>query len=199
MKITVIAGSQRPGSQSEKVARYLTARLRALDCDVDVLTIHDLGLSAMMGEVWSDEAQQELVSDVKTRLAAAEGYLIVTPEWHGMASPGLKNMLLHVGTTMAHKAAMLVGVSATYGGSYPLAEIRSAVSKNTRICFVPEQIIIRKVKTVLNDDVDESNDADAYLRDRIEWALPILLEYTKALAPVRESGVTESEAYDFGM
>jgi hypothetical protein len=72
--------------------------------------------------------------------------------------------------------------------------------KNNRICYIPEQIIVRNVEKVLKDDPAENDPgADRYFRERIQWTLAILKEYAVALKPVRESGVTESNLFRNGM
>ncbi|MMZ70063.1 hypothetical protein D1872_330220 [compost metagenome] len=72
--------------------------------------------------------------------------------------------------------------------------------KNNRLCYIPEQVIVRNVESVLNDDPADNNpDADRYFRTRITWALGILREYAIALRQVRASGVTEHEMFKNGM
>jgi hypothetical protein len=72
--------------------------------------------------------------------------------------------------------------------------------KNNRLCYLPEQVIIRNCERVLNDDpaLDDPS-ADAYFRERIGWALGILGGYATALAQVRASGVTATDKFHFGM
>ncbi len=46
---------------------------------------------------------------------------------------------------------LIVAVSSGAGGAYPVAELRMSSYKNSRICYIPEQIIIRDVENVLNE------------------------------------------------
>ena len=72
--------------------------------------------------------------------------------------------------------------------------------KNSRICYLPEHLIVRNVESVLNRDEAENNpDADAYFRDRIDWVLRQLQQYALALGQVRASGVTDMSVYRNGM
>jgi len=55
-----------------------------------------------------------------------------------MAPAGLKNFFLYAGNTaLAHKPAYLVGISASRGGSYPIAELRMSSYKNSYLCYIP--------------------------------------------------------------
>ena len=69
---------------------------------------------------------------------------------------------------LAHKPALIIAVSSSDGGAYPVAELRMSSYKNTRICDISEQIIARHVESVLNDDLAQNNTgADDSFRRRI--------------------------------
>ena len=69
-----------------------------------------------------------------------------------MVPAKLKNFLLYCSKDeLAHKPALLVSVSAGLGGSYPIAELRISSYKNNRLCYLPENVIIRNIETFLND------------------------------------------------
>ncbi|VAW68138.1 NADPH-dependent FMN reductase, partial [hydrothermal vent metagenome] len=130
-----------------------------------------------------------------------DGFVVIAPEWHGQVPAGLKNFFLIFGKNeLGHKPAKIVTISSADGGAYPVAELRMSSYKNSRLCYIPEQIIIRNVEKVLNEK-SEDNDvaADDYFRERIQWSLNILKEYVFALNQVRESGVTETDKFGNGM
>ncbi|MCB1905163.1 MAG: NAD(P)H-dependent oxidoreductase, partial [Gammaproteobacteria bacterium] len=106
------------------------------------------------------------------QLRASDGFVIVSPEWHGQVPSGLKNFFLLCSVReLGHKPALIVTVSSIDGGAYPVAELRMSSYKNNRICYIPEQIIVRKVEQVLNDDVQQNDPRnDEYYRQRISWA-----------------------------
>jgi hypothetical protein len=104
------------------------------------------------------------------------------------------------GGELAHKPALIVTVSSGDGGAYPVAELRMSSYKNNRICYIPEQIIVRNVESVLNDDPEKNNpSADSYFRERTGYALAILKEYAHALTQVRASGATDLSKFKNGM
>lgn len=111
-----------------------------------------------------------------------------------MVPAGLKNFFLLASDTLSHKPAMIVGVSASRGGRYPIAELRMSSYKNTKIVYVPDHIYVEKCREVLNADEPE-NKADEYIRDRISYAVGVFQEYQKALSAVRESDKVETEKY----
>jgi hypothetical protein len=66
------------------------------------------------------------------------------------------------------------------------------------LVYIPEHVLIHDVNDMLLGATPAS-DRDAWLRRRIEFADRILLEYAKALAPIRLSGLTEHADFPYGM
>jgi NAD(P)H-dependent FMN reductase len=205
MKIGIICGSHRPDSQSGKIARYIENALltRGL-CDATWL--YDLGgnpLPLWDEGVWSgDEQWQQTLAPLSEELRSCDGFVVIAPEWHGMAPAGLKNFFLMwtAGGELAHKPALIVTVSTSDGGSFPVAELRMSSYKNSRICYLPEHLIIRKVNTVFNDDPKQNNpSAQEYFEDRLAYCLEMLREYALAFRQIRASGKTSLEIYTSGM
>jgi len=203
MKITIISGSHRANAQSLKVARVIQEILEAGICDeAPILSLADNPIPLWDQGVWDgDEKWQALLTPIKEQLASSDAFVIITPEWHGQVPAGLKNLfLLCSKNELGHKPAMLVAVSSGDGGAYPIAELRMSSYKNNRLCYIPEQMIIRNVEEVLNENSEDNNQrSDTFYRERISWALGILREYSLALAQVRNSGATQTEKFNNGM
>lgn len=204
MKITIVSGSHRRDGQSLKVAHHIKASLQTEKiCDsVFLLSLSDNPVPLWEEAIWDDDPEWRALLDPLSKvLRESDGFVIVAPEYHGMVPAGLKNFFLCFGRNeLAHKPGLLVGVSSADGGAYPLAELRMSSYKNSRICYLPEQLIVRNVESVLNDQPRDNNEnADAYFRDRIQWALRQLQQYAVALKQVRASGVTDMSTYRNGM
>jgi NAD(P)H-dependent FMN reductase len=205
MKLTIVCGSHRLNSQSLKVAKFIQQNLveQALCTEADLMDLATDGALPLWDEgIWNGEpVWKERLAPLSERLANSDGFVIIAPEYHGQVPAALKNFFLMWGQgQLAHKPALIVTVSSADGGAYPVAELRMSSYKNNRICYIPEQIIVRNVESVLNEDASQNNaDADAYFRDRIAYALRILHAYANAMRPIRESGVTDTSTYRFGM
>jgi NAD(P)H-dependent FMN reductase len=204
MNVVTIVGSPRPGSQSRRISDYLQRRLTVLLPGV-VQGLVDLADRAV--PVWDGDFRKHPGDDrssawsgVSARLSEASALICVVPEHHGIAPPALKNFLLLCRYELAHKPGLLVGVSATDGGSYPLAELRSNATKNNRICWIPEQVVVRPAKQMLTtDDTSDEQAADHRLKLRIDYALQLLGVYAECLRAVRASGATDYKSFQYGM
>jgi NAD(P)H-dependent FMN reductase len=205
MKIGIICGSHRPGSESGKVARYIQQSLRD-QAVCDATWLYDLGgnpLPLWDEGVWSGEEKwQSILAPLSAELRSCDAFVVVAPEWHGMAPAGLKNFFLMwtAGGELAHKPALIVTVSTADGGSYPVAELRMSSYKNSRICYLPEHLIIRYVDKVFNDDPAKNKpEAQEYFEARLAYCLAMLGEYGKAFVQIRASGKTGLATYTSGM
>jgi NAD(P)H-dependent FMN reductase len=201
-KLAIVVGSHRPGSQSIKVGRFVEVTIHSVLAGTDVFL---LDLAANPLPLWDEdfwdgaERWQAVWGPIADELRAADGLVFITPEWGGMAPAALKNFLLLAGNDeIGHKPALIVAVSHSRGGAYPVAELRASSHKNNHVCYIPEQVIVRDARNVLNDAEPASRD-DEMIRARIVYTLRVLGAYADALRAVRRSGVIDHETFPYGM
>jgi NAD(P)H-dependent FMN reductase len=204
MKISIISGSHRNPSQSEKVARHIEKTLLNEFDDIKpwVYALADNPLPLWDQTLWEDnEEWNQRLAPIKQQLIESDAFVIVSPEWHGQVPAGLKNFfLLFNRFELGHKPALIVTVSSADGGAYPVAELRMSSYKNNRLCYIPEQLVLRNIEKILNENAaDNDEDADAYFRERISWALGILSGYAVALKAMRESTEIHHDKFGNGM
>jgi NAD(P)H-dependent FMN reductase len=202
MKIGIISGSHRSPSQSEKVANYMNSRLLDAGVQTWVYLLANNPLPLWDQSIWDgDDTWQARLKPLQKELDECDGFIVISPEWHGQVPAGLKNFFLMFNQTiLGHKPALLTAVSSGDGGAYPIAELRMSSYKNNRICYLPEHLIIRKVEGILNDDAKENDtEADSYYRERIDWTLDLLQGYTTALKSMRETTEIFHDKFGNGM
>ncbi|MFT7287420.1 MAG: NAD(P)H-dependent FMN reductase [Halieaceae bacterium] len=206
MKIGIVSGSHREQSQSEKVARYAAGQLQLQGlCDeVFVYALAGNPLPFWDEGLWRGDASwDEALGELRRELISCDAFIIVTPEWHGMVPAGLKNFfLLWPGSgELAHKPALIISVSGgAGGGAYPVAELRMSSYKNSRICYLPEHLLVRNVGSVFNENKAENKpEAHDYLHARLSYCLAMLREYGLAFKQIRASGKGSLETYTNGM
>ena len=200
MKLTIISGSHRQESQSERISGVLKERVEALTLfnQVDILSLTGNPLPLWDESIWSgDDDWKARLTPWKKTLKESDALVVVVPEWNGMAPSGLKNFLLLFGAAeLGHKPALISAVSAGQGGSYPVAELRMSGYKNNRLCYIPEHLIIRNVNSAFTGNDTE---ADEHLQDRVDYALKVLKEYAVGLKSVRDSGIVDHKTFRNGM
>ncbi len=202
MKIAIISGSHRKKSESLKVARFAeTLVARELPGVTTYLcSLSENPLPLWDEGVWSgDEKWKNIWGPIAQELQSSDALVVISPEWGGMVPAGLKNFfLLCSSAEVGNKPGLIVTVSASRGGAYPVAELRMSSTKNNYLCYIPEHVIVRNAAHVLNGDTSASED-DSFVRQRLTYALKLLGQYAAALRQVRESGVIDYKTYPFGM
>ena len=202
MHFFLLSGSHRAEAQTLKVTKYLQAVLAA---EHPGATTELFSLSGNPLPLWDEAtggAPDALWDPISAGLKAADALVVATPEWGGMATPGVKNFLLNcTADEIGHKPALIVTVSASRGGSYPVAELRMSGYKNNRVAWIPEHVIVHHAADNLNapDGAPGLSREDAATRLRLRYALQVLAEYGKALALVRASGVIDHRTFKSGM
>lgn len=202
MKFFVLSGSHRAEAQSLKVANYIQA---ALPQEVPGAEVFLYSLSENPLPLWDEAsggAPDELWEPISRELTAADAIVVVSPEWSGMATPGVKNFLLNcTAAEVGHKPGLIVSVSASRGGTYPVAELRMSGTKNNRLAWIPEHVIVQHVEGSLNapDAAPELGKEDATIRARLRYALRVLGAYGQALGSVRASGIVDHKTFRNGM
>ncbi len=204
MKYTIIVGSHRKESQSTKVGKYVANQLSKQfpDDEVDVIDLSENPLPLWSENAWDKDS--ELTAQLKPymdKLESSDGFVVIAPEWSGMVPAGLKNFFLYTNSAvMGHKPGLIISVSSAHGGSYPVAELRMSSYKNTRICYIPDHVIVEKVEDVLNTmDMNVEDKKDGFIKNRINYSISMLGEYAKALKPVRSSSLINYKDFPYGM
>lgn len=201
-KFAVISGSTRENSQSGKVARYIANVLlkNTAKENVEVIDLAKDKFPMWDEAIWSEGAEWNADwAAVSKKLSQADAIVVVAPEWHGMVPGQLKNLFqLCSNKELFHKPALIVGVSSSPGGAYPVAELRMSSYKNSRLCYIPEHVIIRFVGNVLNEEQPVSEE-DKYIRERLAATLDMLDVYAGAFKDIRQSDAIAKYAYPNGM
>jgi len=202
MSFFILSASHRPNSQSKKVGEFIESRIKNLfpGQNCDLFSLENNPIPLWDSGVWEGtETWTQAWTPVKERLEKASAFIAITPEWGGMATPGIRNfLLLASGGPLSHKPGLIVSVSASRNGAYPVSELRANTTKNNQLCWIPEHVIVRDVESMLNEETPANQD-DSYIRGRIDYALKLLNEYSKSLEDVRKSGVIDAKNYPFGM
>lgn len=197
MQIAIIAGSQRKPSESTKIAKFVSNILQENHhIQSPVLDLSELHLPLWNEGVWNgDEMWGQIWEPIAQTLNQSDAIIAISPEWNGMASPAIKNFfLLCEADEIAHKPGLIISVSSGAGGAYPVAELRMSSYKNTRICWIPEHLILRNIK-VNSLDSQESES----IRKRMYYAINLLVNYAIALKPLRDNNVVNHEEFSYGM
>jgi NAD(P)H-dependent FMN reductase len=194
MKIAIISTSHRTNSASDQVSKLIPTLTQGNGCQYDQLLLSEVQLPFWDEEKWEEESKwDEIWAPHSETLSNCDAFIVVVPEWSGMATPMAKNFfLLCDNGELAHKPGLIISVSAGRGGAYPVAELRMSSYKNTKLVWIPDHVILRNV-----EDLMESDERD-YIIDRIKFSISTLSHYATAMKEMRTKLPTD-ERFEYGM
>lgn len=126
-RILVVSGSARQDSHVHELVRIAAETASAAAAEVDVLRLHELALPVMR----HGDTDQDSLGPVQTvRRAAtwADGFILVTPEYHGSMSGCLKNWFDFLYDELAGKFAGVLAVTGGGGGDMSIMAVKTSFS-----------------------------------------------------------------------
>src|SRR5690606_27365892 len=94
MKLMIVAGSHAEQSQSARTAHFLARRAVQLElCEPQDVRVQDLGSDPL--PLWNS-SHRGVTSAHEAFLLTCNALVLISPDWHGMATPAIKNWFYHL-------------------------------------------------------------------------------------------------------
>ena len=187
MKISLISTSHRKKSQSKRISIILKEIILKIN---DSISCYNLDMYESKIPLWTSDRKQNVkfweneFKLITSELASSDGFIIIVPEYGGMATPNSKNLfLLFNNGELFHKPGLIVSISSGNGGAYPISELRSSSYKNSHIMWIPENIIIRNVEQFYPGNHGKL--IPEWIDNRIEYVCNLLINYAECLKPIQ--------------
>ena len=181
MKLQVIVGSTRPGRVSDRVANWVAKEAQNLEgTEVEVVDLADYPLP-MFDEPASpqynpERKPSEVAAKWLSKVAEADAYVLVTPEYNRSYSAVLKNALDYIDFQMARKPVALVAHGST-GGAQAIAHLRGVLPGLLAITVPKATFMVGGAGNLTEeDDLNEEMKGNPY---GPQAALKAMLEDTK--------------------
>lgn len=186
-KIAVLIGSTRQGRQSDKLAKWVAADLRAKNADVEVLDLRDYSMP-FFDEAISPRYNPGRKADPQTKkwldkMSEFEGYVFITPEYNRSMPAVLKNAIDVLDYQMEDKPVAIVAHGST-GGAQAVASLRMALPGVGAVTLPQALYFSDRVGETMSDDGELSEE----LRSRqhgpqsmLDSQMDTLLRYAEAL------------------
>lgn len=152
--ITIISGTNRPGSSTLKLAKYYQKKLHEKGVEAGLLSLSQLPANLIESDLYgkrSDGFQQ--IQDVIT---ATQKFLFIIPEYNG-SFPGILKLFIDACSfpeSFYEKKAALVGVSAGKYGNIRGIDHFTGVCHYMHINVMPLKLHIANIKTELDENGD---------------------------------------------
>jgi len=199
MKLGIVSGSPRGGSQTGLMADALAHRLRRRQRDVEpvVLDLSAISVPSIESVISGAHDGGDSWQTARDAMSACDGLIVLSPEYHGMVPPVLKAFFLVLGRdVLGDKPALAVGVSEGAGGVWPVAELKMTTTKGTGLCWLPDEMIVRRASDV-NEATQKAMAGEQKfpaIWGMLDEAAGRLVAYAQALAAMRAAQQTADAA-----
>ena len=184
MKLQVIAGSTRPTRAIDHVIPWVVSRAERHDAfDVEVLDLRDWPLPIFqehmgtLGDFVDPPYSEPIVKRWNNKIAEADAYLIITPEYNHSIPAVLKNAIDSVFASFGfrNKPAAFVGYSGGVAAGTRAVEHLASIAIEVELHPLKQSVLIPKVGNAFNDnhdpiDPDTETALEIVLDDLAWWA-----------------------------
>lgn len=186
--IVVILGSTRPNRRSEVVGQWLMPQLKTLGVDAELVDLRDYPLpfynepasvKALQGVYSADVAQ--VVKAWSAKVAEADGFIIITPEYNHGYSGVLKNALDYLYDEWNDKPIGFISYGGLAGGSRAVEQLR-LVSIELQMAPIREAIHIPFIREAFASDGQLTN---PLIAAKVPPLVEQLTRWAKALKSAR--------------
>lgn len=193
MKVQVIDASVRKGRVTERVAAWVAAEAANIDeFEVELVDLKDYELplfdEGASPQYNPDRKPEGVVKKWLDKIAEADAYIIVSPEYNRAIPGAMKNATDYIDFQFAKKPVALV-THGSVGGAFALANYRVALAQMLAVT-VPEAVMIPQAGGVIDEGGTMNEDAKANpygphgalqaLLGSLKWYGEALLEARKA-------------------
>jgi len=152
LMITVISGTNRPDSNTIKIAKKAVEGLRRSGEEVELLDLTELPLELFDGASYGEKP--EAFTAFQDRVIATDGILTVIPEYNG-ACPGVMKYfidMLRFPDSLYEKPVGFIGISAGPWGAVRAVEQLEMVFQYRHAHLFGRRVFIPHVSKALDDD-----------------------------------------------
>ena len=161
--IEIIAGTNRPGSNTLKVSQIIEKYYKSLGADAQILS-----LELMPPEIFDTKSYAEKPagwSAITDRILAADGLHIVTPEYNGGFPGVLKYFIdmLPFPQSFEHRCVCFTGQAAGIWGAFRPVEQLQMIFGYRNAYIMPERVWFTQINNRLDSNGQLTNEADQNL------------------------------------
>jgi chromate reductase, NAD(P)H dehydrogenase (quinone) len=156
--ITIISGSNRPGSNTQKIAKAYLNNLTQKNIDAQLLSLEEHEVFTRNENFVKVEAQY---------LLDVDKFIFVIPEYNG-SYPGIVKLMIDnsdVGKCWANKKALITGVASGRAGNLRGMEHFTGSLMHMKMHVHPNRLPISAVHTLMNAEGKLSDEATLKLID----------------------------------
>ncbi|MDG0816612.1 NADPH-dependent FMN reductase [Bdellovibrio svalbardensis] len=155
----IIAGTDRPGSSTLKLSKYIQGIYKSLGEDVEIIDLLEVKEHLHTGPHYGKD--EPGIRPYLDKIAQSDGLIMVCPEYNGSLPGVLKYFIDHwrFPESFEYRPVCFVGLSAgMFGGLRPVEHLQQIFSYRNAFMF-PERVFIMASHKVINADGEVQDEA----------------------------------------
>lgn len=180
--ITLIVGTNRPGSNTRHIANQIEAAYRELATPIRILDLTQLPAEILHPSAYGKKP--DAFKPFSDAILAAEGLVVVTPEYNG-SFPGILKYfidMLKFPESFERRPVCFVGLSAGLWGALRSVEQLQQIFGYRNACIYPERVFLPRIGELLDDS---GGLKDSELRERLATQARGFIEFVETLKGVK--------------
>ena len=174
--IEIISGTDRPNSNTLKVAQLLLEDYRALKAEVQILNLAQLDFKDAIGGTYG-KTRGTFATAVE-RVNRADALVLVVPEYNG-SFPGSLKLFIDYWSyphSFENRPMAFVGVGLRWGGLRPVEHLQQVMGYRNAYVF-PHRVFLSNVK----DTLKEGKISDPLIKELLEVQSRDFLKFIQGL------------------
>lgn len=167
--ITIISGTNRPGSNALRVARYYQKQFNQKGQDVNLLSLTELPANFIQSDLYGQRS--EAFAKVQEQVSKTEKFVFVIPEYNGSFPGVLKTFVdaCEFPASFYEKKAALVGISSGRQGNLRGVDHFTGVANHMHLHIMPSKMYLSSIESELDENGDLFQEATVkFVDEQIE-------------------------------
>ena len=176
----IISGTNRPKSRTLQVCKFIQKLYAEAGETVEIMDLSHVGLEHLGAVAEYGEAVPPVMKAAIAKINAADGLVIVCPEYNGSMPGALKYFIDHwtFPDSYEFRPVALVGLGGRFGALRPIEHLQGVLGYRNAFIY-PERVFISDIFRALSADGEIS---DTKLVDLLKSQVKGFRAFTKALS-----------------
>jgi chromate reductase len=149
--LRIIAGTNRPGSNTLKVSKICEGLLKNLNEEVEIIDLRLFPSPMLDGSQYHQNQPDKLIECID-KITAADGLVMVTPEYNGSFPGVLKYFIDHwrFPDSFEYRPVCFIGLGGRFGGLQAVQHIQQIFLYRNAFIY-PERVLLSNVQNIVTD------------------------------------------------
>ncbi len=147
----IIAGTDRPGSNTLKIAKYVQSLYKGLGEEVEIIDLHEMKAHFHAGLQYGNQSAE--MKPYLDKVVGSDGLIVICPEYNGSMPGVLKYFIDHMKfpESFEFRPVSFIGLGGLFGGLRPVEHLQQVFGYRNAFIY-PERVFIMNVHRTLSPE-----------------------------------------------